>query len=220
MLISEKHKFIFIHVAKVAGQSVTNALMPYASSPWQRRLSCILPYRYQLKVYSKLKQYGGPSFLPQPYADHVRASALRDALGMDVFNSYYSFAFVRNPWAWALSNYTYGLSNPRHSRHAIYKRFDNFSDYIVWHCREDDKIKFQKDYVCDESGQVIVDFVGKQECLSDDFSKICQEIGVKASLPRLNVSRISDYRESYNDETRELVRSTFREDIDLFGYEF
>lgn len=220
MLISEKHKFIFIHIAKVAGQSVTNALMPYAAKPWQRSLNVLCPYRYQLKLYSKLKQYGGISFMPQPFPDHVHSSIVREKMGKEVFRSYYSFAFVRNPWAWVLSNYTYGLSNPRHSRHDLYKSFDSFSEYLMWHCREDRKIKFQRDYVCDDQGNVIIDFVGKQERLANDFSIICKTIGVQTSLPTLNVSRHSNYRESYTNETRLLVRETFKEDIELFDYEF
>jgi hypothetical protein len=38
MLISHSHRFIFFHVAKTAGLSVREALMPYAEEPTQFKI--------------------------------------------------------------------------------------------------------------------------------------------------------------------------------------
>mgnify|MGYP001205978455 CR=1 FL=1 len=220
MLISKRHNFIFIHVPKAAGQSVTNALMPHAATRWQCMLSPLIPFRYQLKIFTKIKTFTNISFHPQPFSDHVKTSMIADTLGFETFNNYFSFAFVRNPWAWILSRYTYAIKNPRHTRHKLFKKFDNFDDFIRWHCSEDEKFYLQKSYVCNESGTQLVDFIGKQESLSEDFSKVCKKIGITSTLPRLNVSNETTYRNFYNDETIKLIAERYREDIEFFNYEY
>ena len=66
----------------------------------------------------------------------------------------------------------------------------------------------------------MVDFIGRFERLADDFHLICSRIGVSASLPKENVSRVKPYQEYYSEETKELVRRTFEPDISLFKYDF
>lgn len=220
MLLSKRHNFIFIHVPKVAGQSITNALMPYAATRWQRMLSPLFPFRYQLKVFTKLRAYTNISFPPQPFRDHAKTSEIATDLGLETFNNYFSFAFVRNPWAWILSRYTYALKNPRHTRHELLNNFANFEEFLHWHCNEDEKFYLQKSYVCNTSGTQLVDFVGKQESLSKDFSLVCAKIGITSTLPRFNVSNKTKYRNFYNDETEKLIAERYREDIEFFNYKY
>ena len=218
MLISNKYRFIFVHVHKVAGQSITNALIPYAAEPWQKYLSTVIPYRIQLKVFTKIKQYGGKGFSPQPFADHISGPVLRDALGAARFDQYFSFAFVRNPWDWVLSQYTYAKKNPRHHMHKKYNSFQNFNEFCRWHCTENPSIKFQKNYVFDKKGRQVVNFIGKQEYLRRDFKYVCEQIGINAVLPHYNQSRKESYQKHYSDESMELVSRTFSEDIRLLSY--
>ena len=221
MLISKKHKFIFIHVAKVAGQSVTNALMPYAANGWQRMIAPVFPYRYQLKLYSKIrKRCNTGYFYPQPLTDHARASHVLDYLGEARYREYYSFAFVRNPWARAVSIYTYALKHPRHSKHKKVVGLGSFEGYLRWHCGGGETIHQQRDYVCDSAGQLIVDFVGKQESLELDFGSVCEQLNLSAKLQHFNASRNDSYRDYYSDDTMQLVAEAYHEDIETFDYEF
>jgi hypothetical protein len=65
-----------------------------------------------------------------------------------------------------------------------------------------------------------VDYIGKYENLQDDFDEICRQIGINASLTHKNKSKHKDYREYYNDYTRNLIEEAFKEDIEMFGYSF
>jgi hypothetical protein len=222
MLLSRRHKFIFIHVHKVGGQSLTNALMPYAAVPWQRALNCLIGYRYQLKIYTKLKQYSKDrlAFEPQPFNDHIRGPELCERLGEEDFKQFFSFAFVRNPWAWVLSNYAYARSNPRHWQHKHVSSFKNFEDFCVWQYESVKNPALQYDYVFNKQGQQVLDFVGRQETIEKDFERICQKLGINASLPRYNVSTAGGYRGKYSDRARSLIAEQFAQDIDAFGYTF
>lgn len=206
MLISRVRKFIFIHIYKNAGNSITYALRPFATSKWQR-----LANRW-------LEGLGCSYFDPQPYHSHIKASELIKLMGEKSFKRHFSFAIVRNPWDWQVSFYTYMLRSETHRQHDLVKELGSFDEYIRWRCTEE--VRFQKDFVCSVKGDLLVDFIGRFENLGRDFQTICSRIGISATLPHLNVSNTTPYQEYYNEETRELVRKTFEPDISLFGYEF
>lgn len=59
------------------------------------------------------------------------------------------------------------------------------------------------------------------ETLDDDFAALCAARGLTGiSLPRKNTSARGDYRELYDDDTREAVGRAFAADIERFGYRF
>lgn len=207
MLISKKRKFIFIHIYKNAGSSITSALLPFASNNWQRMHSRLLKW-FNFS----------PKFDPQLCPKHVKAPELIEIMGKSNFDSFFSFAIVRNPWDWQVSLYKYMLKTSEHHQHDLAKSFSGFDEYIRWRCA--DEVRFQKDFIYSEDGELLVDFVGKFENLDADFEKICSRIGVSAPLPKLNISNTKPYQEFYTEETRELVRQAFDADISLFEYQF
>jgi hypothetical protein len=207
MVLSRRRRFLFIHIYKNAGTSISAALLPFAAPEWQRLAGGVLKaLRIPLAVG------------PRPFPQHSSASEIRARLGREAFDALYSFAIVRNPWDWQVSLYRYMLTEKIHHQHELAKSFTGFDEYIRWRCREE--VRFQKDFVQSAEGEMLVDFVGRFENLEADFAAICARIGVPASLPRLNVSNTTPYREFYGDETRELVRRAFAPDIELFGYDF
>jgi len=206
MLISRTHRFIFIHIYKNAGTSITRTLLPFSTNRWQRGANVILK---KLSV----------SYLdPKPYATHIAASKAASMMGRGAFESYFSFAIIRNPWDWQVSLYTYMLKSTGHHQHELVKSFGGFDGYIRWRCTEE--VRYQRDFVFSEDGEQLVEFIGRFERLNDDFQRICSRIGISASLPELNMSKVRPYQEYYNEERKELVRRAFEPDIRLFGYDF
>ncbi|MGK7931014.1 MAG: sulfotransferase family 2 domain-containing protein [Microcystaceae cyanobacterium] len=207
MLLSKKQKFIFIHVYKNAGTSIYKALRPLVVNPWQDIMARILN-----------RLYISPPFDPQPFYRHITATELIEAMDQEAFDSYFSFAIVRNPWDWQVSLYKFMLKDEQHTQHSMVKGFANFDEYLEWRCSEE--VRYQKDFIYSKEGELLVDFVGRFETLDTDFAKICDRIGISTTLPKLNVSNTKPYQEFYNEKTKELIRDTFKEDIDLFGYDF
>jgi hypothetical protein len=93
-----------------------------------------------------------------------------------------------------------------------------FEGYIEWRVAND--VHFQKDFVTDESGNLIVDFIGRFENLTEDFARVCRRIGISAQLPHRNKSGRGDYRGQYSDRTAQMIADAFRDDIEFFGYDF
>lgn len=207
MLISRRRRFLFVHVYKNAGTSITAALLPYAAKPWE-----VVASRALRRLHIRAP------FDPQPYTEHISAGELAQALGRKAFDALFSFAIVRNPWDWQVSLFQYMRKEPRHPQHALAMAFENFDAYIRWRCRNE--VRLQKDFIHSPEGELLVDFVGRFENLEADFAAICSRIGISASLPQLNVSNATPYRQFYDEKTRELVRRAFAPDIALFGYDF
>ena len=207
MLLSYDHRFIFIHNYRVAGTSIRKSLEKYVKRPLLRRIF------KEMGVGNKLSHHKWKTF-----PAHIKASDLRKRLPAEIYDSFYKFAFVRNPWEWQVSLYHHMLQQKTHFQHALVKSMKNFDEYIVWRVNEDKVL--QKDFVTDSAGKMIVDFVGRFEVLRKDFHHVCNVLNINTSLPHINKSSHINYQSYYNVETRRLVEENFSEDIELFGYTF
>lgn len=210
MLLSYSHRFLFVHVYKVAGTSISRALTPWAHRP------------EKLLVNRLLSRVGWRSGLPhhrwRVTSPHARACEAKAWLPAAIWDACFKFAFVRNPWDWQVSLYHYMLGKSSHRQHERMKRMRSFDDYIEWRIREDRRL--QSELLTDARGEILVDFVGRFERLEEDFAHVCRTVGVEAELPHVNPSRHDDYRTYYSDHSRALVAEHFAEDIERFGYRF
>lgn len=142
---------------------------------------------------------------------HATAKETRNILrwrAKKEWTDFWSFCFVRNPWERVLSMCFY--LNPS----APFKDTLLQLNFASWMARP------QVDYVFDEDGSQMVNFVGRFETLKDDWSVVCEKLGVQMELPHENKSEHGWYRDYYDDLTRNIVASHHRADIEAFGYTF
>lgn len=217
MLISPSHRFIFFHVAKAAGSSLRAALEQYAEEPERFRIN--RPPKFMGdKINPLYKIWDGQLW-------HAKAREARRELPAEVYGQFFKFAFVRNPWDWQVSMYHFILKENDHIHHARVKAMAGFDEYLEWVIHTEKPFprgatKFQKDMLTDETGAVIVDFIGRYERLEDDFERICRRLNLETKLPHENCTAHRDYRSYYNPQTRRRIEEHFRPDIELFGYTF
>jgi len=217
MLISYTHKFIFFHVAKVAGLSIREALKDYVQEP------------EKFKIKRPAKMINGK---PNPFyaiwdafLTHIKAKDAKQELPEAIYNDFYKFAFVRNPWDWQVSMYYFILKETGHVKYELVKSMSGFAEYLEWVVETENPYakgatKFQKDTITDDEGKIIVDFIGRYENLNHDFHYVCQSLNLEASLPIINKTIHRDYRSYYNPKTQKIVAEHFKADIELFGYTF
>ena len=206
MLLSLSHRFVFVHVNKAAGTSVQRALSPFADEAPRDPLSRLKSKLNVTRDYSK-----------RAYSEHIFAIDLREKLPADVYEGFFKFAFVRNPWDWLVSTYNYLCNTPTHRHHQRVLAMKSFSEYANFEIARNKRS--QAAFVCDGS-DVIVDFVGRFETLADDFATVCRRLGVSAALPHVNKTQHRGYREHYNDALVDIVAEHWQRDIELFGYQF
>ena len=218
MLISHNHKFIFIHIFKTAGTSVSLRLGSHA------RFNDALIYGYRP---SRKVLLGANILLKRRLIErmtgfnpHATASEVREKMPA-IFDSYFKFAFVRNPWDWLVSLYYFFRQNKRDPRHDKAMAI-SFPDFVEWQIEE--QIQRQLDFITDTAGNIIVDFIGKYETLNQDYEYVIHKLSIDApSLPRMNVSNARknrDYRRFYTDAAYEMVLNYFQDDIKTFNYSF
>lgn len=210
MILSHTKKFIYIHVYKVAGTSIRSVLQEYSD------LS-----RADFPVAENVKFYLGKriKFLSRWAIDHIHAHKIKSHLPGDVFDSYFKFAFVRNPWDWQVSLYHYMLQSKIHPQHELITRMNTFDEYIEWRINCD--METQREFIYDANGKLLVDFVGKFENLQEDFNMICSKIPIsQAKLPFANKSKHAFYKNYYNTHTKTLIANAFKKDIETFNYDF
>jgi hypothetical protein len=217
MLLSIKHKFLFVHIAKTGGTSVRTSLQALRwCDPWY------LPM-FLCSRFSHLSGHRIGSKFPR----HSKIIAAKEMLPAEFFDSLFKFAFVRNPWDLQVSSFHH-IKRERPQYLFGHEDFDSFMKFKFDPEREyqfhiDTSLQLQSDYLIDLHGNLIVDFIGKYESLQEDFAKACRSIGLKnRALPhkREAKDRKKDYRSYYSDETAELVAQHFAQDIQLLDYQF
>ena len=152
-------------------------------------------------------------------------------LDPDKFQRYFKFTFVRNPWDRAASAYAYLCQggSPASAEDARWSQFINhyqsFDEFVCGWMTPDTitrKALFtpQVEFLKNIYGQIEMDFVGRFETLIDDFDNIAARLKSAGTLPHLNSSRNQPYRSLYTDQSREIVASLYKADVDAFGYTF
>jgi len=220
MLISYRQNFIFIHNYKVAGTSITKSLKDIAIiNPSNLHfINSISEKNKYLKSVNHIitNKFG----LLDHFHHHASALEVKNKVPSELWNRCFKFSFVRNPWDLQVSLYHYmkRIMTPQHFQYEIFKQINTFEDYIEWRINED--LHLQKEMICDEEGNPILDFVGKFENLNSDYTKIIKKIGFKGKLPHFNKTNHKNYRKYYNEKTKRKIAEYYQEDIKLFNYKF
>jgi len=163
-------------------------------------------------------------------AGHYPVTTLQKVFGPALFDSYFKFTFVRNPWDRLLSAYEFLRRGGFHAADARwaeqhlsqYRDFGEFVRQWVTPANVASWIHFhpQSGFLSLPDGRTGVDFIGRYENLEADFSRICEQLGIAARLQLLNAGPVRDYRDAYDRETRRIVDTVYRQDIVSLDYCF
>ncbi len=213
MRVSDSARVVFVHVQKTGGTTVDRIFdREVPDARWVRGDTGKRLYRHAL--YRRLLQ-------AEP--------GLAD---------YWSFGFVRNPWARMVS--WYSMYHDMFARRdvgdeRINRKFDRHPDlWLVFEPYAYDFEAFvhgaptiprvgktQVDMLTGPDGS-LVDFVGRTENLEADLAVVRERLGLstRVRLPHRNRSSHGHYSEYYTAETRRHVGEIYAADVDTFGYSF
>jgi hypothetical protein len=209
MILSLLHKFLFIHVYKVAGTSIVQAL---GKTDIRKTLGKDHP-----KTMCLFLRCSGvnPRFVWMP--DHALAKNVRPMMRERTFNSLFKVGFVRNPWDLQLSLYKYNLKYPR--LQIAGRDFSSFENFLMSAPDDEFPMGQQKRFLFDDDGAQLVDFIGRFENLHEDFRAMCREIGLEdTKLEHHNATEHAHWSTYYSRKMFEKVRRHARADIAAFGY--
>lgn len=175
MIISHKHKFIFIKTMKTAGSSLEIHLskfcgskdvftsMSYENHSGQNCRSYFNPIadigEFGLKeAFKNLKR-------KRRYYNHMPAWLIKDRIGKNIWDNYFKFCFERNPWDKTVSHYYWRKHRTPMSLDDYFKKGDFCINYPLYTDRE-------------TQSAMILDFVGKYETMEADIKHVCDQIGI------------------------------------------
>jgi len=115
--------------------------------------------------------------------------------------------------------YSYGRRKKQPTTNPLLKqaRIMTFDDYIKSFVASEAFIQQQKDWITDEYGKIIVDYVGKFESLTEDYYQILDQVGLpQKPLPGMNIDTAKSgksYRSFYNYQTQKIIEQKYKDDI-------
>lgn len=207
MLVSDAHRFLFVHVQKTGGVTIDGLLRPQL--PDARSLD-------GLTRHARLEQ----------------VLAAEPALA-----AYWVAGVVRNPWARLLSWWSMverfrdlaergspkaqAFLSGRGFLAVVAREYADFEAFVLRGTRERPRLRTpQLAYLATPTRRA--DFIGRQETFDADVATIVDHLGLPpvARVPRDNASVARDHREAYTPQMRDRVAEVFADDVEAFGYTF
>ena len=238
MIVSHSHRFIFVKTGKTAGSSaelflsqlcgpmdiVTGgmeerdpAFAKYAQARRPRNLRISLPR-------ALLVSLPIPPLLPKgkhrrarlTFYDHMPALRIRRALSGSVWNAYFKFTIVRNPYDRAISQYFWNNRRPdKHTPEKVNDYIQNRADpYLLtnWH-------------MYSHRDKVILDHFIRYECLQSGLEAVLRKLGISdtVDLPGAKKGHRPEswhYRDVIDQASRQRIEQISRRELEYFGYEW
>lgn len=216
MAISHELKTIFIHIAKNAGTSISTALGIYNKKSFVNHLG----YDFYMNKFQK------------------------------EWNDYYKFAIVRNPFDRIVSSYLFAKKDISYMHSSIPEikckrslEFPEFKsephiDYLLLKNKSFDETvelfyknpklfkhpswRNQWNFIMNNKKELMIDDYFKIENIEYNWNIICKKININIELPIKNKtnSKKVDYKNFYTDKLKNMVYEIYKNDIELFKYEF
>jgi hypothetical protein len=204
-MISHKHHCIFVHIPKTGGSSIEDVIWPGERTEADLWMGFI-------SRYSNKYQTGG--------LQHLLARQIREEVGAEVFDSYFKFTFVRNPWDKAVSQFA-SMRDRADLRELIGMASDaSLSEYlqlterhghVQWNARSNScatRIGHRWSILSDDSR---ISSTMRKWSLSDSAFGAAYRIGIdRSTVTTASISTIARVNGS----------TLTTEDFELFGYDF
>lgn len=213
MIINNTYKFLFIHVPRCGGTSVSAALAGIGT--WQDLELGSTPLGQTMD--GKFREKFG-------LHKHVRCTDARSILGHATWVRYYKFALIRHPFDRAVSMYE--LMKGYECDHPFMAQYPDFNHFIRsahGFPGPDHTMLPSVDWLYDAAGRLLVDVVYKLE--GADMAAMIHDIGLpphierKIKIGRENGARYRVDRSTIAPDVIALMRERYARDLQVFGYD-
>ncbi|MDQ6956703.1 MAG: sulfotransferase family 2 domain-containing protein [Mariprofundaceae bacterium] len=222
MIISHKHKFIFIKTGKTAGTSIEGCLARQCGEQ-----DVVTPL-YPPVVGHKARNYQGfcnpiDEFLFRRgrknrlvwqlfhqnirFYNHIPAQIVKKRVSHDVWNNYFKFCVERNPYTKSISQYRmlHKRSNGRLTLEQFFARGLLRSDFR---------------HYTGVDGELIVDTVLRYEDLHQQLADVCARLAVPFEADALGREKTITHTENIelSDKQKAMIQRLFSNEFTMFEY--
>lgn len=203
MIVSHKHKFIFIKTRKTAGTSIEVFLSAHCGHH-----DIVTPIRPHVEPHKPRNNEG--------FYNHMPGHEIRKQIGADKWHEYFKFCVERNPWDKVLSFYHF-INKFRHGGQLTLDAFFKAGLF----CTDTPQYTEPAD-----ENSIIVDRVIRYEKLSSELSEVFRHLNIPFN-GSLGVNAKSEFREDrrhypevLSEAQVQLITDAFQTEIQLFGYTY
>ena len=237
MLISHRKQFIFTKTVKTAGTSVESYFEQYCmpDGEWQKS-----HFRNEYVSQAGIIGYRGLDSSVSIWRNHMSAQSIRDLIGQDIWERYFKFTVVRNPFDKLISMF-FMLENEKQNyndtqplktltklilgRGKLFNGVNEKTEIERFRCwiRQGGSIIDRDKYLID--GEECVDYFIRFEDLHKDMKHVCACLSIPfepSAIPefkkgiRHSKLQIQDY---YDHETEKIARKLYAWELERFGYD-
>ncbi len=198
MIISHKLKCIFIRIPKTASTSIETFIKKYDPD-------CI-------------------SSIDTPPYGHFTADDIKNNINLKIWNEYFKFCFIRNPYDWIVSNYCDNLKFSHLENKELDILLDNHylptpdkyisADNIIvfyillkkWFNNEN-----QSRFINDD-----IDFIGLYENIDKDFDYIKNKLNIEDEY-QLDKMNITKKKYELSEDSYKIVDILYKTDLELYN---
>jgi len=227
--ISHPYKFIYIKNVKVAGSYLAMILTKYCTTkPHIQHIencyenSTFLNYNElntEVGFISSWDYKKTNKKLPYRHCNHIQSNIIKDKFP-DIFDNYFKFCVVRNPYDRIVSRYYWGILTNEISKDISFENYlENQSINKINHMNDDWY------YRCTLDNKPICDFYIRFDNLLPDIQKVFDKLSIIDPIIDIDVNHNSlkkskDYHSMFNDYTKNIVKKHCQKEIDYFNWKF
>ena len=207
MIISHRHKFIFVAVPKTGTHSVRQALREQMGEEDIEQVRLFENKRFPMEELADIRH------------GHLTLAQVRPHLPAEDFDAYFKFGFVRNPFDRFISYCAFMTRDQ--------DIFERDPKAVMRHLlfveppRGHILFQPQHSFFTDADGKLLSDQVGRIEQMQASYDAICTRIGIPSrALDKVNSTRRGDYRDYYDQQLIDGVTALYARDLELFDYSF
>lgn len=229
MIVSHRHKLIFIKTLKTAGTSIELALSKHCGP--DDVITPIFPavegndYRNSRGWFNPLRgACGKPDFVKnceelakrKRFYNHIPARFARARMPRPIWDKYLKVCVERNPWDKTLSHFHMFQNAAWHRHYTPDLTLDAYLEKGIF-CHN-------APFYCDVDGTVIVDRILRYDRLSQELPALFAELDIPFDrLPNAKGSIRQDrrsYHEVFNAGQKSKVEEVFQAEINLLKWDF
>jgi len=226
MLVSHINKFIFLKTIKTGGTSVEiffeefSVFEPKTYSVGEESTKSV-------ETSAGIVGARGPSIHSQSkitYFNHIPAKSLKSKIGDDIWNAYFKFSIVRNPYDELVSRFWFYMGPKRRLLLANSEAstiHSHFREWVMTQKNLNSPIYLIRD-------QLAVDYLIRYESLREGVEKVCSILGLTKSISELGSfkgnfrpkdKKIGGFRDYFDLNSINHVKANFAWEIETFGYD-
>jgi hypothetical protein len=230
MLISHRKRFIYTKTFKTASTSVESYFEKYcmADGSWEFRHG-----REEHISAEGIIGYRGPNARGKTWSNHMPASEIRQKIGNSIWDAYFKFCVIRNPFDKLVSRFYFRDEQKkdkvtlRNRLTRFYKKSDGVEEstaikrFRKW-VRAGGPIIDRDKYLID--GDICVDYFIRFEELHEGIKHVCDALDIPfepEKIPKLKSGirkAVIPLYKYYDAQTIEIVSGLYKFELEIFGY--